>query len=679
MDKKFMKSSLLSLTIFAATLLFFGCKDNPYPSSGNYVDEAHRSPQEPTPMPPLTLFINSKIEFNEGRILEYPIKVFVKPPGKPIVTIDNLPAGAEFDDKNFIIKWRPSFTDGNDPNDPKIKSRLYTIKVWLRNSMDNVSQTSQVATLEVRDTPRPINISDSSIKSVYEGDTYSNIIKIDNLDYPNGPFKIVTNNFPPNAKLIKIDSNTYKIEFELDHYQVNLKKGETSKRIDAGISVINPSNDMADLKIPFSIYDARLPTQLATPEEMTQGLDVSFQVVGHDLNREVSPKISITSPLPSVGSFRLTEVKNAENFSTIGNIEWVDIPPSYNGKTFNFAFKFCVLDEYFNYNNCTTKKTAVTVKIRDRKAPVIDRANWPVGDIAYLNYNQKELRKISIVDNENPAVGPKVEVFPESMREFVTWNKNLLSMQFNSPGIYQFNIIATSEYNISRNESFLVEVFPKERNQTIFFADSSRDPEASFYKQVIKEVDIFNPNIQDISLRDLAGRSSLILGTSILIDDANHNKILSAASKIKNLIIATPLIEELPKSLLEELQNDYGLSIIGRYNDLPNPPPIEKMLLATTTHFETPSFPVGLKLTSTVQSKNPLIFNGGLDDPNKICKGVLGLSPDKFNPYVLGVVCNKKNGGRVALLGTEWSELKTHTNDIKIPFSWFTTFLNEKF
>ena len=61
--------------------------------------------------------------------------------------------------------------------------------------------------------------------------------------------------------------------------------------------------------------------------------------------------------------------------------------------------------------------------------------------------------------------------------------------------------------------------------------------------------------------------------------------ILKAIEKIKNVVVASPLIDRLPEKFLEKLSMEYGLVTIGRYSELPNLPPIEKMQFAKTKQF----------------------------------------------------------------------------------------------
>ena len=45
--------------------------------------------------------------------------------------------------------------------------------------------------------------------------------------------------------------------------------------------------------------------------------------------------------------------------------------------------------------------------------------------------------------------------------------------------------------------------------------------------------------------------------------------------------------------------------------------------------------------------------------------------------FKIGIICDRKfNRGRIAILGTEFSDLKTGTNDTKVPAKWLKTMLS---
>ena len=125
--------------------------------------------------------------------------------------------------------------------------------------------------------------------------------------------------------------------------------------------------------------------------------------------------------------------------------------------------------------------------------------------------------------------------------------------------------------------------------------------------------------------------------------------------------------------------DEYDFSPIGRYSELPNLPPITDMMFATTSQFAKSIEAVRLNGRASSESHDPMIFNGGLYDTEKNCKGVLGLTNTGNNPYVVGVVCKRDNGGRIAILGTEWADFKVSEGDREIPVKWFNTMLKGSF
>lgn len=661
--------------LLASTLM--SCKQDPYPTVGT-LNVEERPEQRPVE-PPLSISVEDIIEYKEGRYREYKIRVSVKEPGKPLVTIDNLPAGVEYDQENFLIKWRPGFFDGNDPSDPSIKSRTYPITIWLRNSNDTVRALRKTINLFVLDSPQMIDITPSSVSSVDEGQKFSNTFTINNADYPKGPFRINTSGLPANTELVKINENTYKLEFTPDYFHVNRRQNGSSKTYKGKIIVANPANHTMSKDLDITVNDKRLESKLVTPPTLVQGLDVSFQVVGYDLNKEIPPVLTMISAKPGFGKFSFSEIKNDESSSTVLNVAWNDIPPTHNGEEFTLNFRSCVQGNGSALNNCKDASTKVKIVLKDRVAPKITRSAWPAGEVIYLNHGETLSKKILIIDGEDPAIKPKVEIFPEEMRKFVSWSGDNLKLNFTESGVFQFNIKATSDYNVSSSESFLVDVFSKDRNKTLFFADSTRDPEVIFYRSTFKNVDIMNPAIQEVNTRNLSGRDTLVIGTSSLMDPEVEPMILKAIEKIKNVVVASPLIDRLPEKFLEKLRMEYGLVTIGRYSELPNLPPIEKMQFAKTKQFGNSVNPVFLKRSASSESKDPMLFNGGLYEPDKICKGVLGLSLNGMNPYVIGVVCNRENGGRISLLGTEWADLLVGAGDEQIPVQWFNTMIKGQF
>lgn len=669
---------LLLLPLF---LVLTACDQDPYPVEGDLRTVQRSEPQKP--LPALAISIDDKIEYREGRYREYKVRVAVEEPGEPIVKVDNLPEGAEFDPKTFIIKWRPDFYAGNDPNDPGIKSRIYPITIWLRSTVLPKEQFRKTVNLVVFDVPQEIDVTPGRRNpSVNENETFSETITISNADYPQGPFKLLTKGLPANLEVEEVSPTQFRLKFKPDFFHVNRTvqtRGEL--KYEGKLIVSNPANHIVEKEYSITVNDVRRKVSLVAPENMEQGLDASFQIAAYDLNREIAPTIRLTSDVPGFGTFKTEIIKNPKSFASVLNVFWKDIPPAYNNTKQKISYEACVLNSRNSTTNCEKKTTTIKLVVRDRKAPLISRNSWPAGELIYLGFNERLTRSLRITDQEDTSLTPKVEVFPEEMRKYVTWSNGTIAMRFNKEGVFQFNVRATSDYNMSSSESFIVEVFPESRKRTLLFADSTRDPEVMFYRDTFKgTMDIMNPAIQVVNQRNISDRDTLVITTSTLLDPSVKSEVLSAIKTIKNVVIASPLIEELPEEFQTELAEKYDLKPIGRYQSLPNLPPLSKMSFETTKQFQKPKDAVRLKGTTTSESANPMIFNVGLDDPDKICKGVLGLNEDGLNPpLVVGLSCARFGGGKIVILGTEWADFLTSETDKNIPVKWFDTLIKQNF
>ncbi len=667
---------LLSMILLGA---LFGCQENPYP------DEGQISADKPAPRvvvrPPLSADFPDVIEYHEGFPRDYRFKVSVPSPGRPLVHVDNLPEGATFDPEKLTLTWKPGIFAGNNPGDPTIKSRIYPIIVWLRSSEDTVQAIRKRVNLFVYDVPQGINVNVTRNSEVKEGQTLTSNIKIENTDYPNGPFKIQTESLPVNTQIKKITNTHYQLIWTPNSDEVKVEKSDCSrwqepcKKYFGKVTVFNPAGHVAQREMNITVTDERLWPEIALPLTIEQGLDVSFQVSAYDANKEIAPWIRLESSRPNFGNFSSKLIRNDKNYTSVLNINWEDIPPTRNGKGHKLVFEVCIQEAKNRATLCRNREITVNFKVRDRKAPNIERQNWPIGTIQYLGHSQNNAIKLPIIDQENRGLSPKVNVFPKEMRQFVSWSNGQLKMNFTKKGIHQFNIIATSEYNVQSAESFLVEVFPKNRSRLLYFSDSTKDKEVKFYKNAYQKLDIMNPVIQEINLRNTSGRETLIIGTSILKDQSIDEKLTLAMTKIKNIVIATPLMDHLPPKFLDKIKEDYRVSIVGRYSELPRTPKLSDIEFVSRGDFPRATAAVQLKLDTSDESHDPILFSTGVDTTN--CEPVFEIADKRrLVRFKIGVICDRPNGGRLALLGTEWADLKVQGQDRNIPGTWLKTMIS---
>ncbi len=682
-----MKIILNLFIVLSISAFMTSCDKDPYPQDGNLRTIQNAATVEPTSA--LPLIISPEVQISEGREMIEKIIVDVPPPGKPIVEVDNLPAGAIFDKENLLIKWRPGFRDGNDPQDPTIKTRRYTIQVTLFTDETDRSGEGETKdmTVTVADVPQAFEIDSASYENVVEGDTLVYDFEIKNEDYPQGPFDIYSSDIPANAKLERIDSNNFRLVYSPDFHHVKLNENAVSCSgstwgskecfvYKGKITATNPAGHKVEKEIEIRVRDKRQDVKLSVPDDMIGGLDVSFSVSAVDPNGEIAPVIKYDGNDPEFGEFSTKLIRDEVNNFSVLHVSWTDIPPTNNGKLVGFEFDSCVLSSSSSVRSCESKDFSVLIKVKERKAPVFSREDWKAGEIKYLRHSASLSTSIEVEDGDTFTDVTRVEVLPKSMQKYISYNNGTLSVAgVTKAGLHQFSLSAISEYNVSSAESFVFEVFDKKRSETLYFTDSTRDAEVVFYRDTMKNVELMNPVLQKLSERNLSGRKNLIIGTGILADPERKDDIAMAMKKIQNVVIASPLIGNMPDDFLRELQRDFRVSITGRYSDISGAPELSKMYFVARSDLPSARGKIGLKLTTSPESANPLIFSVGVDRKN--CQDVLDFTDQGTESlFKMGVICDRRLGGRYVILGTEFADLKTSVINKSIPAKWLRRMLS---
>jgi hypothetical protein len=686
-----MKMFLLCLVLFGV----IACESNPYPTDDDLTK--NRRPSNSERDVATGLFVPTLVNIDEGKKLEQKIK-FTLPEGhKEIIEVEGLPSGAVFNNETYIISWTPTFFSGNDLTDPRINQQNYDVKIRLFTIEDGADAPNEndakhiTMTIAVHDVPQAFEIVGRSSKTVTEGDTLTYEFEIENFDYPEGPFEVSIEGFPANTQIKEIEAAKYQLIFSPDYHHVKNTASNVNcssrtncrLRYDGQIFIGNPANYKVKKDVVIDVLDKRQKVTLVTPQSMEQGLDISFQVTAFDPNGEIAPSISFDGTEPKDGIFTTSIDEDSDNYSSVLSVNWKDIPISYKGKSFNFPFESCVLKRGSrgSYNECSTASFRVEIVTKTRMAPTFSRSTWQTGEIKYLKHRESETYRIKIRDGDNNSrLIDSIKIVPSEMSKYVDFNRDRLTVQFDKPGLHQFSIVATSEYGMSTAQSFVADVFKKERSKTIYLTNTHKDPEAKFFTKNMTNVELLNPYFQRMDKRMLSGRDNLILGTNILQDTEFIDTIEEAMSNIDNVIIASPMIKNMPKTFLEELHSVYKVAIDGRYNDI-SKTPLSEMRFISRTDFENSSDIIGLKQTTTSESANPLIFSIGVDRQD--CQDVLDLTDkNKTLRYKMGIICDRQSGGRYAILGTEFSDFKTTETDKDIPAKWLermlSTNLNDK-
>ncbi|MBL7716678.1 MAG: hypothetical protein JNL01_14535 [Bdellovibrionales bacterium] len=187
----------------ALALVLVGCESNPFPAEG-YVRET--APPQRAFMPAYAVNVPPLL-FVEGEETPYTLGVTVPPyAGDPIVEIDGLPAGASFDQKALIIKWKPSRVDGNpkDGSDPAIGFARYPIKIRLSATEDPVTTIEREEFITVVNSRIAPSATLSLTNPRFTQGVWNEMnVSIASVDYPQGPFVVEVSGTTGGVRIVR--------------------------------------------------------------------------------------------------------------------------------------------------------------------------------------------------------------------------------------------------------------------------------------------------------------------------------------------------------------------------------------------------------------------------------------------------------------------------------------------
>jgi hypothetical protein len=102
------------------------------------------------------------VDFLEGKQNEILIKASVPAPGKPVISVQDLPAGANFSPETMKLTWTPSFDAANEAKDFSVVMKPYVVKFYLTSSEDPLTVAKRSITLIVKDVPRKFELTTAS-------------------------------------------------------------------------------------------------------------------------------------------------------------------------------------------------------------------------------------------------------------------------------------------------------------------------------------------------------------------------------------------------------------------------------------------------------------------------------------------------------------------------------------
>ena len=215
-----------------------------------------------------------------------------------------LPQGFIVDESAHRLSWTPGFEDANDPADPKVTSRTIPVlvKAWEIDRPEVILERRTV--IWVTDTLREIKIPNINHWESYELKPFTQTIKVESVDFPEGPFVVSLDGAPAGVQIKSTsDPKFFQISLLSTEDEVTITNKTSSdfysfyKDFTVYLRVKAPRGE-AIATFPWKVRDVRNSPEILVPKTMEQGLDVMFPVTAIDTNHEVPPQVRLYYGVP---------------------------------------------------------------------------------------------------------------------------------------------------------------------------------------------------------------------------------------------------------------------------------------------------------------------------------------------------------------------------------------------
>ena len=653
-----MKKAVWVKTFFLI-LLLAGCSQDPYPKDKVFTPKKPETP--PPPVPPLVLDVPSVMEFDEGKLGVYPVHASVPAPGSPVLSVSDLPEGAQFSVGEMKLSWNPPHAPA-DSTHPASAVRTYAVTFRLTDSRDEVTFIQKKAYLLVHNSPMTVTIDTDQASEMSEGQSFTQRVKINCPDSPKGPFKLFAQGLPTGASIEQDPSDvaSFYVRYKPDYRVVTVQDSRDTKgffhKHDVTFVAYGPTGSEGVQKVGWTIYDDRQTARVSAPTSITAHREASVLVSAVDENGEVRPKISATVPF---GSVRVEEQSTSgadANHTATASVVWSDIPDDKVGQSASLTLHTCVAkDYYYDYRLCSDQVVEVNFEATSPTLPRIDRAMWAIGDTRYVRVGAKSNVVL-------PVSGGSVKLLPSSIQSEVSWHDNALEIAPQSEGMKQFQLSVSSPWGDTVSESFVFEAVPASSPSVLILGDPLASAEPRKTLDLFANARILDPEFESLDGRTLAMTETLVLGTDLLAKPALVTSVAKGFAKVKTVFIHSPLAKTEPLvTLLPQLISDW-VGFRGRLGDegLKPAPALDQLKFvnlsaSTSSPIDLPFPDVRLGGKASGESPRPLV----LENRNVgSCATILGLKVDgQAEPYSVTTRCRGEYGAGFVVSGFEWSDI----------------------
>ncbi len=630
-----------------------GCNQVPTPTGG-IVSKSEPGEAKPV-VPSYRLVVAPLLEFTEGQLSEYKILASVPSPGTTFVKIAGLPPGATFDSATHTLSWKPEFDAAGETHSSF--DQTFPIRIELSGFPDGITTVSRESTIRVLNVLRPLTLKNlPTILTVDEGETLSQEIKIDSIDFPKGPFAVHSSDLPAGAIIMptQADPSTFLLTYSPNYQAVRKQVGTLFKRLN--FTVTGPASQSLQHKVSMRVYHVDQSPIVSSPDELTAGETATFMIGAADPNGESPPEILIANASTLPGNIRIVRTipypgRNGNLPSSQAIVEWSNIPTDQMGTPHKANFLYCV----YRGTRCNPKTVAVTFTAQVQPTPTIARGAWTFNTVQYLKNLETHAFPLAIQGPNEEAI-KSVEIQGDT-ENAVSWNNGSLSITPKTTGSKTFIVVAKALRGGVTQETFNYEVLPETWSPVLILGDGLRDPEVELAHKAFPGAAVYNPALLVNADQILALRNIVIWGTSAFEQELDPAFLKKVFEKIPSVVIATPKLEKIPAELL-------GLDVLlkGRYLSRTELPALKKVRLwPISSQFSQPTQGGKLQGKLTAESPSPMTLSTG----GPSCNEAFAVKENAQLHAVLALSCSRKlNSGKTGTLlvaGFEWRDVDLGT------------------
>ncbi len=662
--------------------------------------------------------------FIEGQTKAIPFSYTVSE-GDAILRIEGLEKmpGAKYDPEKGEIIWRPGYYAANMPlgkvptgnhqdADPKINSSEYSFDIVVTSSAQPLISRVRTVNIKVVNYRRPLQIENDGETDglrLVEGQKKRKNFEIKDTDYPDGPFEFYADDIDYTTMVKSDPANPKKFYIDLDpgygavklngNAKDNRSCRNPSSRCEISFPkkfyVRAPDGHISEKELEVRIRDVRQDPLIVVPKTIEQAGEISFNVDVIDPNEEIVPTVVLVNPITTFGSTpKFQEVKKKADidvdFRKSMVLRYEDITQEFIGESERLTFRACVMSSANDaaspeFDYCESKTVKVTFTERARRAPVIARDAWNFEDVIYIKRNDTKRVKlpISVLDEDDAIQSVEITKNKNSESD-IRWDRvnQELVLKSKTDGLQYFTLTVVSRYGMKSTESFVFEGLPLAWEKNLYMGESQNDKDLGILKQASNSVKIVNPAIMTLDDRLYEERDLLVAGTALLKDPTLSLELVEMVKKVKNILIMTPSLENLPEPIRKEIEK-YDVAMLGNLSKQNNSLPLNELDLRIPRDIKLQTPAQGTKVTLegklTEFSNDPMTFIVG-DLAGSKCSALFSLRKTILNSFTVGVQCVRDNGGVLTLIGFEPGDISSlDPQNQNINVNWVKSLMSGKY